>query len=411
MACNEWAERLSAYVDNELLSADRGLVESHLAGCPECAKAVEGLRRLSGLVRSLPHVAAPAGLLESVRAAVAPPPQGRLVRFLARNRAWVSSAAALVATMLVVYGFYSPSRNQFPPAPETSGTTASSGETYEERESYRTTLEHDKAVAMGEQPELRATKPFEPPAQPSGGAVAKMPTAPQPEKPTQKEADDPADLSPKEGGGLAAGTPAADSATPVAPAPPGAATPPQDPAKAREKAGEGLAQDFLSSGSAVTMTCADADDAERKVTRLLRDLRVAYRLQENHTTHVVAEIPADRTEEVLLALEMLEPRRFGWRVPASAHDEASKKDQGQSDHAEAESRSSGKGAAAMEGEEARRSFERRGYLAEDLLAQTNEDRVERKEKALADRDQKRSEAGSMTLVISLEAQPEAEKGR
>ncbi len=404
MACTDWAERLSAYVDNELLSADRGLVESHLAGCPECAKAVEGLRRLSGLVRSLPSIAAPAGLLESVRAAVAPPPRGRLVGFIARNRAWVSSAAALVATMLVVYGFYSPSRNRYHEAPQLPSTTARSGEKFKDTDSSYVGMEREKTVAMGEQPELRATKPMEPAAGPSGGAVANTPpTAPKPDQLTQKEADDPAGLEHQEGGGLARATPPADEGA-QPPAPPGAATPETGTTKSRDKAGEGLAQDLLSNDRAVTMTCADADDAERKVTRLLRDLRVTYRLQENHQTHVVAEIPADRTDEVLLALEMLEPRRFGWRVPVAAKDELSKKALDKEDPAEAKGQSSGKYAASEESGEAGRSTARRGRLAADLLAEA----PDRKEKAVEEREQKRCESGPLTLIISLEAQPAAD---
>ncbi|GEM_PF-2812023 len=407
MAYTDWAERISAYIDNELLSADRGLVESHLAGCPECAKAVEGLRRLSGLVRALPRVAAPAGLLESVRAAVAPPPRGRLIGFIARNRAWVSSAAALVATMLIVYGFYSPSRNRFPEIPAVPTTKVSSGEPAEETASYSTALDRDKAVAMGEQPDLSAKKPAEPATAPKGGVAVNPPAPPQPEKPAQEEADDAARRkSQQDGAGLATTAPPADGVPP--PAAPGAATPQPDPVKDREKAAKALAQDLLSSGKAVTMTCADARDAERKVTRLLRDLRVTYNVQGNHTTRVVAEIPADRAEEVLLALEMLEPRRFTWRVPVSAHSDEAKKDFAGEGRGEAEGLAAGKVRAPMESEEAGRTVDRRGYLADDLLARADEKQEAWKEKAAEEREQKRYDSSALTLVISLEALPAAD---
>lgn len=408
MACNEWAERVSAYIDDELSAADHDAVEAHLAACPECAKAAADLRKVSSLIRALPRVAAPADLVGAVRATVAPPAQGRLIRFVAANRSWLFSAAAVVATMLIIYGFYSPSRNAYRVSPNTARPVGATDEIARAMDSDRA-AEAKEASGPSGQSEFDVARKDAPGAGLTGEGVATgTPAPPQPE-----QAPAPADRAAKrvveEKFGDAAAPDPRGSMPPV-PAAPGAGSQEQKGGKAREKQAKGLAQDLLESGRQLTMLCGDADDAARKVTRLLRDLRVSYRLAENHTTHVVADIPADRVEEVLLALEMLEPRRFGWRVPALAHDELAKKEPGNLERAE--SRPADLGWVLGEVEDKGASdYGRRGRFADDLLVEWLREQRGRKEKAPGENEQKYQDAGSLTLIISLEAKTEAERSK
>jgi len=48
-----WLDRLSEYVDGELAPAEAAACEAHLAGCAECRKLQDDLRRLAGEVRAL----------------------------------------------------------------------------------------------------------------------------------------------------------------------------------------------------------------------------------------------------------------------------------------------------------------------------------------------------------------------
>lgn len=50
-ACNRFVVLLSPFVDGELSAEERGLVEDHVRGCPECTGRVADLRAESGLVR------------------------------------------------------------------------------------------------------------------------------------------------------------------------------------------------------------------------------------------------------------------------------------------------------------------------------------------------------------------------
>jgi hypothetical protein len=49
----EWTDKLSEYLDGELPPDERYAVESHLAGCDQCAAVLEDLRRVVARARSL----------------------------------------------------------------------------------------------------------------------------------------------------------------------------------------------------------------------------------------------------------------------------------------------------------------------------------------------------------------------
>lgn len=59
-------EALSAWLDGELMDAQRREVEAHLAGCVSCARHLEELRAVDTLARGLPSVAVPDGYLEAL---------------------------------------------------------------------------------------------------------------------------------------------------------------------------------------------------------------------------------------------------------------------------------------------------------------------------------------------------------
>lgn len=54
MTCSELDEVLDAYLDGTLDPAQRGIVEAHLAGCPECRAQAGALRSLLADARALP---------------------------------------------------------------------------------------------------------------------------------------------------------------------------------------------------------------------------------------------------------------------------------------------------------------------------------------------------------------------
>lgn len=394
MGCTDWAERISALIDEELTPEERGAVEQHLAACAECAKAADGLRRVSRLARALPRVTAPAGLAEAVRAAVAP---ARQIPFLARYRTAIQSAAALVAVALVVYAFYSPSNviHEKTAPPELANRPAPSDS---DMEKSRLALagkkaEHDLAAQADTNTlALRDAAP----AGSGGGVVKPAPPAEEAdEKKAKEQSKDHQELAKGPGDSV---TPAPQPAAPGAGAPAPPAAPgqklPQDPSREnaqRDKEREGLTTDLLAQAQEVRMRCADAGDAQAKVTRLLNDLRVSFTITKNHTTHVAIEVPADRADEVIAALDKLEPSRFGFYPPDRADDAEGKAD----GFAKAgEGASSGRAPA-----EPHRATD--GRLSASLLEESYR-RAGKSAKALGVRAEDRKAAMPLRLVISLD---------
>ncbi len=52
--CTDIREKLSAFIDNELGTGDRNLIEAHLRHCPACAKEADSLRKLNALLDEVP---------------------------------------------------------------------------------------------------------------------------------------------------------------------------------------------------------------------------------------------------------------------------------------------------------------------------------------------------------------------
>jgi len=100
VTCPESRERLHAYLDEELDPDGRAAFEDHLHGCPACARELESQRALQTALRDgdFRH-AAPAGLRESVRAALraenaSPPVRRPLAPWLAAAAGLLIGAAA-----------------------------------------------------------------------------------------------------------------------------------------------------------------------------------------------------------------------------------------------------------------------------------------------------------------------------
>lgn len=87
------AERIYAYLDGEIESAELRALEAHLASCPSCREAVAERRLIAAAAESLPPFPVPDGFAASVMARISP----KTVRkpLLRRPAAWAAGAAGL----------------------------------------------------------------------------------------------------------------------------------------------------------------------------------------------------------------------------------------------------------------------------------------------------------------------------
>lgn len=88
-------DQLSAYLDSQLDPNVLFSVEAHLADCAECRIELDGVSEIRDLVRALPTVEVPAGLLDLPAEVIPLRPR--------RRRSLVAAAAA--ATLVVGIGF------------------------------------------------------------------------------------------------------------------------------------------------------------------------------------------------------------------------------------------------------------------------------------------------------------------
>lgn len=98
----EYNERLSAYFDGELPEEERLVLEKHLAGCGSCARELEAMRGVSGLLKGWegPHMLPMA--MARLHQAIDRENLGRL-RKVAISLSSMAASLAL-ATMLWAYG-------------------------------------------------------------------------------------------------------------------------------------------------------------------------------------------------------------------------------------------------------------------------------------------------------------------
>jgi putative zinc finger protein len=107
MNCHDARERLSDWLDDALSGPDRAELESHLEGCPDCRRELDGLRATVSLLSRVERPRAPVGFVDRVMAAAHPVPwYRRLGRRLFRPlsiKLPAQAAAVLVIALLGVY--------------------------------------------------------------------------------------------------------------------------------------------------------------------------------------------------------------------------------------------------------------------------------------------------------------------
>ena len=94
-------DRLSAMLDGEVTPAERGEAEAHLSACAQCRSELEGTAAARQLVRALPVLDPPFGLIERVLLGHTDEgssvPQRAAVRSRPRRPVWLAGAAAAAA--------------------------------------------------------------------------------------------------------------------------------------------------------------------------------------------------------------------------------------------------------------------------------------------------------------------------
>jgi hypothetical protein len=68
---DRWTDRLSEYLDDQLVPAERAELEVHVAGCADCRTTLAELRRVLDVARALPDSAPPTDLWPAIRARIA----------------------------------------------------------------------------------------------------------------------------------------------------------------------------------------------------------------------------------------------------------------------------------------------------------------------------------------------------
>ncbi|HUW35122.1 MAG TPA: zf-HC2 domain-containing protein [Planctomycetota bacterium] len=120
MNCHDSKQLIMEYLDGELAPAEKHRLEEHLAGCDACQAELAEQERVIRAVRTLPRVAAPAGLGAKVAAEIAREnaPGGHW-------RQWMFRYGAMAASILIVvcaFGVYM--KTQQKPAPQRANDTA-----------------------------------------------------------------------------------------------------------------------------------------------------------------------------------------------------------------------------------------------------------------------------------------------
>jgi anti-sigma factor RsiW len=130
----EQAGRLSAYHDDQMPPQAREEFQRHLGQCPACAAELERLRRLTGLLASLPVCPMPEGMLPRLHRAV-----DRLPTVTVRRMAEVLDAVAAVILAVSVIGLARQAPSQAAPGTMPIWETQALAQPSQERERERET--------------------------------------------------------------------------------------------------------------------------------------------------------------------------------------------------------------------------------------------------------------------------------
>jgi hypothetical protein len=122
MICRDIEQRLPSYLEGDLPADDKKIVADHLASCPGCSRALEGLKKTQEILRNLDEVEPPPFFEQRIVARIREDaaPKGFLRRFLFPLRIRIPiQVAATVAVAFIAYHIYrqsAPEITQLPPS-------------------------------------------------------------------------------------------------------------------------------------------------------------------------------------------------------------------------------------------------------------------------------------------------------
>jgi len=310
-------DRLSPYLDGELSAGERDRVESHLRGCPACARHLEELRAVDAAARALP-LEAPAGYFGSF--------SGRLRERLPQRRArrWPAWALAAAAGLALAVLVPLSARRVVSPVPEAVKTDAL-------RSSTPTTLVA-ASPAFAEPPRVRAKTAAEPgaarrppPAAPPAGATPAPMMASREQLKSGLYAQKRSGPSAQEPSSQAAANQAAPAAAPAAgPAPASVSGAAERLEGAEEKNKEGplrkIQRDEASRGVRTDAQLMRADEDVGYQSLLVRQagsVDEARRLADAWKTFAETHPASPRADEA--RVRAIEARGLAWRL---SHDPA-----------------------------------------------------------------------------------------
>ena len=64
--CKKIKKLLQLYIDNDLTSCEKGVVEGHLKECPTCRAELNTLSSIVKMIKSLPEISPPPDFMEKV---------------------------------------------------------------------------------------------------------------------------------------------------------------------------------------------------------------------------------------------------------------------------------------------------------------------------------------------------------
>lgn len=101
----EWIlDRLDAFVDGDLAGDEREAVETHCAGCNECARELEAAHRIRDELRALGPLEAPRGVVEAAARAAGTPNRANVVPLRSRRAGGSLRIAGAIAAAVTLIG-------------------------------------------------------------------------------------------------------------------------------------------------------------------------------------------------------------------------------------------------------------------------------------------------------------------
>jgi anti-sigma factor RsiW len=107
-----WSDQLSDYVDDELPAGERRALETHLAGCPDCTRTLDELRRVVAAAASVKPRPPRRDLWDGIQERIAATPagnsadSGRTSRRFAFTMPELAAATVLLATLSGAIGVW-----------------------------------------------------------------------------------------------------------------------------------------------------------------------------------------------------------------------------------------------------------------------------------------------------------------